>query len=200
MASDSSVKLIDDGVRAAIDRVRQAMPLGKSAKPLFEQLGRVLKTSTQLRFRNQRGPDGGAWEKSWRARNEGGQTLSLSGRLRRSITYQATNNSVAVGTNVLYAAIHQFGGTIRAKSGPFLSIPITPAARAAGSPRNFGELHVTQSAKGQFLLVDAKGVPQYLLRQQVTMPARPFLGASAADQTELISATERFYDQLWRHK
>jgi len=39
-----------------------------------------------------------------------GMPLLDTGRLRNSITYNADKNSVSVGTNVVYAAIHQFGG------------------------------------------------------------------------------------------
>lgn len=196
MANDG-VRLVDDGVATAIKNLRLGLPLGGQMQPAFENIGRALKTGTQLRFRTTTAPDGQAWQKSWRARNEGGQTLSLTRRLRNSITYQATPTSVAVGTNVLYAAIHQFGGVIRAKAGPFLSIPVTPAARAAGSPRNMPDLHVAQTLKGQFILVDAKGVTQYLLRHQVTMPARQFLGLSDSDRIELLGVTDRHLKRSW---
>ncbi|GCL64361.1 phage virion morphogenesis protein [Pseudaquabacterium pictum] len=197
MAGDVTVKIDDARVKAALDRVRLALPLGGQMLPLMQNIGRVLRTGAQLRFRSTTGPDGKAWEKSFRAKTEGGQTLSLTRRLRNSITTEATNTSVAVGTNVLYAAVHQFGGVIRAKKGPFLSIPVTPAARAAGSPRNMQGLHVAQTLKGQFILVDEKGITQFLLRQQVTIPARPFLGASEADNTEMVSAGARFFNSRW---
>jgi phage virion morphogenesis protein len=198
MGSDIKVKVEDTGIRPAIEKVRLGLPLGGRMRPLWENIGRVLKTSVQLRFRKQVGPDGMAWKKSWRAEHEGGQTLSLSRRLRNSITYEASETSVTVGTNVAYAAAHQFGATIRAKAGPFLSIPVTPQARAAGSPRNFPGLHVVQSLKGQFMLVDEKGVVQYLLRKQVVLPARPFLGVNEADEKEIVAASERFYEEQWR--
>lgn len=194
MAGDVRVEIMDGGVRAAFERLRMGTGNMQSA---LENVGRALKTGVQLRFRSTTGPDGQKWEKSFRVANEGGQTLSLTRRLRNSITYTATRGSVSVGTNVAYAAIHQFGGTIRAKNGPFLSIPVTPAARAAGSPRNMEGLHVAQTLKGQFILVDAKGVTQYLLREQVTIPARPFLGVSSADSTEIVGVVERFFQQRW---
>lgn len=204
MASDVTVKVDSAALRSAIERIRLNLPLGGRMRPLWERIGRVMKTSTQLRFRQQSGPGGTPWPKSWRAKNEGGQTLSLTRRLRNSITYDATETSVSVGTNVAYAAIHQFGGIIRAKAGPFLAIPVTPAARAAGSPRNFEGLHVQQTIKtagtsgGQFMLVDSKGVTHYLLRAQVTMPARPFLGADASDEKEIVATGERYYGEVWR--
>lgn len=198
MASDAGFKVTDEGVKRALEQLRLHLPLTGSMAPAMSNMGRALKTATQLRFRNTSAPDGSQWAKSWRAQHQGGQTLSLTRRLRNSITYEATNNSVVVGTNVLYAAIHQFGGVVRAKNGPFLSIPVTPEARKAGSPRNMPGLHVQQTLKGQFVLANDKGVVQYLLRKQVTIPARPFLGVSQADSVELVGVVERFLKEGWR--
>lgn len=195
--ANSGVRIVDQGVQAALERLRLGLPLAGGMRPAMENIGRALKTGTQLRFRNTSGPDGKPWQQSWRVRQGGGQTLSLTRHLRNSITYVATNDSVAVGTNVLYAAIHQFGGIIRAKSGPFLSIPVTPAARDAGSPRKMPGLHVAQTLKGQYILVDSKGVTQYLLRRQVTMPARPFLGVSESDSKEIVGVVERHLKARW---
>lgn len=39
--------------------------------------------------------------------------LRESGRLRNSITYEVRGKELLVGSNVVYAAIHQFGGKIR---------------------------------------------------------------------------------------
>lgn len=198
MVAEVRVEIMDGGVRAAFDRLRKGLVLGGTMQPAMENIGRALKTGAQLRFRTTSGPDGKEWAQSFRAKTGGGQTLSLTRRLRNSITYEAQAGSVAVGTNVAYAAIHQFGGVIRAKAGPFLAIPVTPAARAAGSPRNMAGLHVAQTLKGQYMLVDAKGVTQYLLRAQVTMPARPFLGVSDGDRTEIVGVVERYLKARWQ--
>lgn len=190
------VRIHDAGVTSALRRLRDGLPLGGSMKPAFENMGRALKTGALLRFRSGVGPDGAGWKKSFRAEHEGGQTLSLSRRLRNSITYIATPTGVTIGTNVIYAAIHQFGGVIRAKKGPFLAIPLTPAARANGT-QGMNPLHMIQSLKGQFLLADAHGKPQFLLRSKVTMPARPFLGASESDRSELLAVAGRFLQERW---
>jgi phage virion morphogenesis protein len=50
--------------------------------------------------------------------------LQKSGRLRGSITVRATNSEVRVGTNLPYAAIHQFGGM--AGRGRKVKIPARP--------------------------------------------------------------------------
>lgn len=199
MVAELKVDIQSQEVRAGFDRLRRALPLGGDMTRPMTSIGRVLKTAAQMRFRSTSGPDGREWLQSRRAREEGGQTLSLSRRLRNSLTYAATRDSVAVGTNVVYAAIHQFGGIIRAKSGPFLAIPITAAARAAGSPRNMQGLAIAQSLKGQFMLVDSKtGTVHFLLRRQVTMPARPFLGVSSGDESSVLRVLQDHLEGAWR--
>ncbi|MDT7838206.1 phage virion morphogenesis protein [Aquabacterium sp. OR-4] len=192
------MKVTDDGVRRAMERMRLGMPLGGSMLPAMQQIARAMVTGAQMRFRMQTAPNGQPWSKSYRARTEGGQTLSMSRRLRNSINGQATGHSATVGTNVVYAAIHQFGGVIRAKAGPFLAIPVTPAARAAGSPRSMEGLHVAQTLKGQFILVDSKGQTHFLLRRQVKIPARPFLGVSGSDAAEIIRIGEQHLMKRWK--
>lgn len=85
--------------------------------PLMRNIGAALESSTLQRFEDERGPDGKRWKPSHRARTQGGQTLTDSARLKTSITHRATRDQVEVGTNVIYAGIHQLGGTIRAKGG-----------------------------------------------------------------------------------
>lgn len=46
-------------------------------------------------------------------RRAGGQILQDSGRLAASIVSSSDNDGAVVGTNVKYAAIHQFGGQTR---------------------------------------------------------------------------------------
>lgn len=198
MAVDASIKFDDKEVLAALERLRLSLPLTGDMTPAMKSFGRVLKTGAQLRFRQGKSPDGKPWEKSRRSSGEGGQTMSITRRLRNSITYRASHDSVEIGTNVAYAAIHQFGGIIRAKNGPFLAIPITPQARAAGSPRNMQNLVFVQSLKGQFMLLDKdSGTVHYLLRKQVKIPARPYLGASDEDRTELLRVMDEHLNRIW---
>ena len=82
---------------------------------LSEALGEMLVSSTVQRFEDEEGPDGKKWEKSARAEDEGGQTLTDTGSLKGSISYEAGSNAVTVGTNKIYAGPHQFGGTIKPK-------------------------------------------------------------------------------------
>ena len=113
-----------EGSEKALGKVADAAARVAKPAPLYDLIGAMLVTSTQHRFHRQAGPDGNPWPKSIRAQMQGGRTLFDSGRLEGSITHEASDRGLAVGTNVLYAAIHQFGGTIRAKDGGMLHFTI----------------------------------------------------------------------------
>lgn len=86
--------------------------------PLMQHLGGVMEYQTAERFRSETAPDGSRWKPSIRARQDGGRTLD-TGRpnsMARSITREVTASSVRVGTNIIYAGVHQDGAKIRAKS------------------------------------------------------------------------------------
>src|SRR3546814_4302619 len=82
---------------------------------LMDRIGAYGEESTMHRFETETAPDGSRWEPSYRAKTEGGQTLTKSGRLRQSMAYVASADHAEWGTNVIYAGIHQDGGIIRAK-------------------------------------------------------------------------------------
>ena len=102
--------------RAALARLHAS---GARPRPVLAQIGRYLQASTQDRFRRETGPEG-PWPPSIRAREKGGQTLPATARLRRSIVWAANDREVVVGTNVRYAATHQYGADIEAQNAPRL--------------------------------------------------------------------------------
>ncbi|OQY20081.1 MAG: phage virion morphogenesis protein [Desulfobacteraceae bacterium 4572_35.1] len=91
---------------------------------LCEELGEMLASSSRQRFKDEQGPDGEDWKKSRRAQEEGGQTLSDDGILKNSIGYEASDSMAIVGTNDIRAAIHNYGGVIKPKSGGKLAFNI----------------------------------------------------------------------------
>lgn len=115
------VEIDDAQVQGALDRLIAA---GQDLTPAMDRIGSMLVSSVIHRFETGQAPGGAPWKPSIRAREQGGQTLIDSGRLRTSITYMPGPSSVEVGTNVVYAAIHQFGGTIHAKNAPHLVFKI----------------------------------------------------------------------------
>ncbi len=92
--------------------------------PAMDEIGAMLVTSTLRRFETGQAPGGAPWPPSARAIRDGGQTLVDSGRLRDSITHYPSRDQVVVGSNVVYAAIHQLGG--RAGRGGAAKIPARP--------------------------------------------------------------------------
>jgi phage virion morphogenesis protein len=84
--------------------------------PAMKQIGEAMLLSTDDRFANEVDPSGIPWQANSprtiaqkRAQGRINKILQSTGRLRSSITYQATRDRVVVGTNVKYAAKHQLG-------------------------------------------------------------------------------------------
>lgn len=93
-------------------------------RQILDDFGSYLMSETQGRFETETGPDGEAWEESYRAKEEGGKTLTDSGILRDSITYENDADRLEVGSAMIYAAIHQYGGEIVPKSAGQLAFRI----------------------------------------------------------------------------
>lgn len=143
----------------ALDRLARRM---RDLTPVMDAIGSVLEEGVERRFDAQIAPDGTPWPPSIRARLVHGQTLTDTARLRRSITHEASRDRVEVGTNVVYAAPHQFGATIRPK-------------------------------KAKALVFQIPGVG-WVTAQEVTIPARPFLGVDQADAAEIVGTIEDFLE------
>ena len=156
---------VDDAdARLGLDRLAAML----NPAPVLDEIGSYLVTATIRRFELERGPDG-PWKKSGRAAREGGQTLTDTGRLRASITHRVTGNAVEVGTNVVYAAIHQLGGrtpprTIRPRRKKALFFP--------------GARHPVRSVR----------------HPGSDIPARPFLGVDEQDRGAIGRIVERYLE------
>ena len=124
--------IIDDTeVRA---RLKQMSDLDTA--DMLDDIGGYMVSVITRRFRTSIGPDGQPWLPSERALESDGKTLVDRGNLRDSVTYVVGRGQVAIGTNIVYGAIHQFGG---------------------------------QAGRGH----------------KATLPARPYLGMSDRDKTEI---------------
>lgn len=126
-------------------------------------LAQSLKTSTRERFQTQKSPDGQSWKASVRAVEKGGVTLTDTAILKNSIRSKSSEKGFAVGTDLKYAATHQYGDsrTIRAKSN-----------------------------KGLRFKVNGRWVTKKKVK--VTIPARPYLGISEDDIREIKGTLEDF--------
>ena len=127
------------------------------------------------RFELSHGPNGKAWLPLKRPRISGpGKPLLDTGLLRTSIHTVSDGNSITAGTALRHARLHQLGGIVRPR-GKYLVIPLTAAAKYAGSPRKMSGLTPRIGRRGGVML-DGAGVAQFALVRQVKIPARPFLG------------------------
>lgn len=96
-----------------------------ASQKLMEAIGQAMKGQTIRRFKQGVDPDGQAWAPSSRAGGmKKGKTLVDTGRLRDSISFSATPTEVHVGSNVVYAHIHQLAGD--AGRGRKVTLPARP--------------------------------------------------------------------------
>ena len=105
-------------------------------KGALNAIGEGLRTSTVERFEGEESPEGKKWEPSIRASVEsGGKTLTQTGKLKASIRKKVSGSGLAVGTNDIRAATHQFGDirTIRAKNKKYLRFKVGGQWRSAAS-------------------------------------------------------------------
>jgi phage gpG-like protein len=142
---------------------------------MFEDIGLSMVTSTQRRFEEGRGPGGSPWPPSIRALATDGKTLIESARLMKSQTFIASDTGVEVGTNVVYAAIHQLGGIIQ------------QAERRHTIYRRYDEkaddLSVLFVKKSKANYAEDVTIPA----RDIKMPARPFLGVDEDDESEILA-------------
>lgn len=158
--------------------------VGVAERPgaIMRDVGGYILFSTQRRFETETGPDGAKWQRLsprtakariGRRRARGADhILRLSNRLYKSLTMQSDDNSAQVGTNVEYAAIHQFGGEIEiAERRQSLSLK-----EVRGSKRSRFVRAGTKGATIKDATIGAHIIP---------IPARPYLGINDADREEI---------------
>lgn len=113
-----------------------------------------------------------------------GMTLHDTGKLMRSIKPSFYPGRGVVGTNVVYAKIHEYGGTIYPKTSRYLTVPLNPEAkavrRANKSLKNLNRYYIIKSKNGNLLLMDKETKePAFLLVSQVTIRAKPYMRPAA---------------------
>ncbi len=86
----------------------------KDRQALNLALATTLRECTRKRFETKKTPEGKAWT----------SPLVQSGDLRSKLLIDANEQIAKVGSNLVYAAIHQFGGVIKAKKGKALMFTI----------------------------------------------------------------------------
>ncbi len=111
-----AVEIIDRGLDEAMVSI-QRLTSAELRLELMDGVGREIQSQTRHRIRTEKTSHEGA---EWPANRRGASILHLTGALWDSIDYRATMDQVHVGSARIYARIHQFGGTIKAKNGKAL--------------------------------------------------------------------------------
>lgn len=137
-----------------------------------------------------------------------------SGLLRRSLKTDVkgtTLNDLSgdVYTDVKYAPIQEKGGTVKAidkylrvPGGPYLNIPLSSNKTAAGVMRmNARQVfsaggYIIKSRIGNYLVMSGTGQPMFVLKKQVTIPAR--LGMEKAAEGEIPTLLSSLRNELLR--
>lgn len=110
-----------------VQAMRRLAELAQDMTPALRGIGEYLAGSSRDRFGSQTAPDGSAWTPLAHWYREAkpaskDKILTLRGYLSSSIHWQVLPDSVLVGSNLEYAAIHQFGGVIRPKQRKALKV------------------------------------------------------------------------------
>ena len=94
----------------------QLLRNARHPRPMMRAIAAELLSITEDNFENENW--GG--QIPWKPTHRGGKILQKSGQLAASIHTASVSNFARIGTNKPYAAIHQFGGTVKAKNKPYL--------------------------------------------------------------------------------
>lgn len=146
-----SLELTTTGFDTAVTQLNQL--LGFERAELMEGIGAILESGARRRISEEKaGPDGEAWA-DWSTGYAGTRKakhslLVSSQALLDSIASEGNSFQVAVGSNLVYAAIHQLGGE---------------AGRVSA---------------------------------RVTIPARPYLGASSEDEADIEDFVSDFVTRV----
>lgn len=169
-------------------RLRQALSRIENRQPFLREVGQTLADSTRARFRAETAPDGTPWaplksttlKARLRRRRSAIAILRETGALAGSISFSITGDEVRIGSPLEYAAIHQLGGEIK--------IPARKQRlRFVKAKEGAGRRFATKKRKRGVIEQDVD-----ISAYQITMPARPFLGISPADETDIFEAAGRW--------
>lgn len=117
MATKLKFEVNDAQARAKLKALINA---SADMRPVYATVGRVIVNRIRLCFKLGVDPWASPWAKLKIRR---GQPLRDTGRLNRSIVANPDSTGVTIGTNVQFAAVHQYGATIEPKRAKRLVFP-----------------------------------------------------------------------------
>ena len=174
MSEIKSIIIDDRAFKQYLDRAIKTL---SNVRPLLKRLGERLKQSTTDNFAQEGRPSWKPLAKNTiiqrRLKGFNGPTLRRKGKLERSVHIITTNESVTLNTNLKYAALQQFGGTIKHPGGT--------------------RYHYFGDGRVRFVNNKRKGFLGGLTKpHSITIPARPFLRTTQADVDDMTEITKEF--------
>lgn len=164
----------------AINRLQQAEA---DLAPVMGRVAEAMRDMTAQAFADEADPETGQpWEPlktaTIKARQKRGKwpgnILQVAGQLANSIHAEHDDHRAVVGTNLAYAAIHHFGGTI----------PV----HARSQQMYFRHDRRSGTVGNRFVKKSRSNFAQRATigAHDITIPARPFLGLSEAGHDEIL--------------
>ncbi|MGB3393242.1 MAG: phage virion morphogenesis protein [Stenotrophomonas sp.] len=154
---------------------------GDDQEMMFAQMGEYMMGSTRERAAREESPDGSRWRPlspgyaKWKAKKRPGVPMAKFDfhMLGDQFAYQVDAQGLLLGTNAPYGAIYQFGGTTHHAAH---SRKLAFGKDRANGMKTFAKAGSKDVDHEKWATVDA---------YDVTLPARPWLGVSNADEEEL---------------
>jgi phage virion morphogenesis protein len=113
-----------NGLDAVNERLKHIYDRTGNLRPALAEVGNVLKTEIEDSFERSASPFGQKWAPLKRPKKSGKPILIESGQLVGRWNVAIGANSVKVGTNLPYAAVHQYGS--KKTKGRGSNIPARP--------------------------------------------------------------------------
>ena len=148
---------------AAVTAMERLAAAAQNRAPLMRSLAGIMADAVEENFAQEGRPKWLGIQPN--PRRDGGKILQDSGRLAASIVSSSDNDGAVVGTNVKYAAIHQFGGQTRA--------------------------HIIRPRNKKALAFGGRVVKQ-VNHPGSKIPARPFLNLTEVDLDEMEGTAEDY--------
>jgi phage virion morphogenesis protein len=170
---------------AALAYIQQVADATGNPEPMLRDMGEYLLIAHDGRFKSQTAPDGTPWQAlspAYQRRKKKNQDkiMRLDGHLANTLRYQVRSGELLFGSNRPYAAIHQLGGEIQV---------------ASRSQQVFFRQDTRSGEVGnRFVKRKASNFAQWVTigAYSIRIPARPFLGTSAADNAELVEIAKGY--------
>lgn len=175
---------IEEGYTAMGDSISKAVD--GAARPITDVMRRALQlVAKEMKAQHASGWNGQVVNQSADLQRRSGDSLNA---MAKSISVKGSGNLANLQGQIStgFWAIHETGGTIRARS-QYLTIPLPAAMDSRGVPlrkraRDWDNTFVKMSKRGNLLIFRSEGrgriIPLYLLKNSVTI--RPRLGMERA--------------------